>query len=263
MLSLNTHAPFPLDQGYCEHGSNLFPAWHRPYVALLESSITGLAKEIASTYPKALRKDYKLAAEALRWPYWDWARSKVIPDFLYKPLLEVTGPNGLPMLITNPFASYTFQRDTSPDVLQPNPPAAYSQWPYTVKENFTTVRWPMPTNNTQYGPYATNVSALRATLYVNKPYGVSFAQAVLDLMTIDNWECFATTASSTNPNCTFMSIEGIHNLIHLYSGGHLPKPNNTVPGFMSVLETAGFDPIFFLHHANVDRLIALWQVCDY
>ncbi len=24
-------------------------------------------------------------------------------------------------------------------------------------------------------------------------------------------------------------------------------------------QTAGFDPIFFLHHANVDRLVALWQ----
>jgi hypothetical protein len=25
-------------------------------------------------------------------------------------------------------------------------------------------------------------------------------------------------------------------------------------------EVAAFDPIFFLHHCNVDRLLALWQV---
>mmetsp|Transcript_7371 Transcript_7371/g.22388 ORF Transcript_7371/g.22388 Transcript_7371/m.22388 type:complete len:277 (+) Transcript_7371:1528-2358(+) len=29
---------------------------------------------------------------------------------------------------------------------------------------------------------------------------------------------------------------------------------------MSLLQTAGFDPAFFLHHANVDRLLAIWQV---
>lgn len=30
---------------------------------------------------------------------------------------------------------------------------------------------------------------------------------------------------------------------------------------MSYPDYAGFDPIFFLHHANVDRLLALWEWC--
>lgn len=69
-------------------------------------------------------------------------------------------------------------------------------------------------------------------------YIITGSEALEPLSLSQDWECFATTASSTNPNCTFMSIEGIHNLIHLYTGGHLPNPNNTVPGFMSVLEVS-------------------------
>lgn len=166
-------------------GSNLFPAWHRPYVWTLETSITGIAKDIAQTYPAALRMEYKEAAEALRWPYWDWARSKNIPSFLYEASLTVVGNTGKAEVVKNPFASYTFQKATAPDVLQANPPAAYSQWPYTVAENTTTVRWPVPTADTKHGPYATNKTAFKDTLHVNKPYGVSFAQAVLDLMSIE------------------------------------------------------------------------------
>ena len=47
------------------------------------------------------------------------------------------------------------------------------------------------------------------------------------------------------------SLEGIHNTIHNAVGG----PN----GHMTYLATSAFDPIFWLHHCNVDRLFALWQ----
>ena len=48
------------------------------------------------------------------------------------------------------------------------------------------MRWPMAAaNGGAHGPYATNKTAFKATLYVNRPYGVSFAQAVLDLMSAE------------------------------------------------------------------------------
>lgn len=31
---------------------------------------------------------------------------------------------------------------------------------------------------------------------------------------------------------------------------------------MQFPEVAGFDPIFWLHHANVDRLVAMWQALN-
>ncbi|EGN95736.1 hypothetical protein SERLA73DRAFT_142638, partial [Serpula lacrymans var. lacrymans S7.3] len=48
------------------------------------------------------------------------------------------------------------------------------------------------------------------------------------------------------------SLEGVHNNVHQYLGGN---------GHMSDPDYAAFDPIFFLHHCNVDRLFSLWEWC--
>lgn len=47
------------------------------------------------------------------------------------------------------------------------------------------------------------------------------------------------------------SFESPHNIVHDVVG--------CSNGTMYDLNWAGFDPLFMLHHANVDRLIALWQ----
>jgi len=43
-----------------------------------------------------------------------------------------------------------------------------------------------------------------------------------------------------------------HGQVHVGVGGIDP------PGWMSLFETAGLDPIFYLHHANIDRLWEAW-----
>lgn len=49
-----------------------------------------------------------------------------------------------------------------------------------------------------------------------------------------------------------VQYEVAHNHIHYLVGGrHLYS--------MSTLEYTSYDPIFFLHHANVDRLFVIWQ----
>jgi tyrosinase len=49
------------------------------------------------------------------------------------------------------------------------------------------------------------------------------------------------------------SLESVHDTIH-----------NTVgsDGHMSMLAYSSFDPIFWLHHANVDRMFAMWQALN-
>jgi tyrosinase len=49
-----------------------------------------------------------------------------------------------------------------------------------------------------------------------------------------------------------------HNLVHVYAGYYGPI---TAPlyGLMSDPGTAGLDPIFYLHHANIDRMWAIWN----
>lgn len=62
----------------------------------------------------------------------------------------------------------------------------------------------------------------------------------------------ATSAQSALTSGTYASFQnalnGPHGSVHLTTGGD-----------MSSISSAGFDPIFFLHHCNVDRLWWNWQ----
>ena len=48
-----------------------------------------------------------------------------------------------------------------------------------------------------------------------------------------------------------------HDWVHGLVGGG--DPQSQLPGLMSDPDTAGLDPIFWLHHANIDRLWAVWR----
>ncbi len=48
-----------------------------------------------------------------------------------------------------------------------------------------------------------------------------------------------------------------HNLVHVYVGGN--APDGQTYGLMSDPGLAGLDPIFYLHHANIDRMWAMWN----
>lgn len=69
---------------------------------------------------------------------------------------------------------------------------------------------------------------------------------------------FFAFGSGPAANHFFGSLENIHNLLHNFSGGVDPT-NPSVLGDMTNNGTTAFDPIFWSHHANVDRLWAEWQ----
>jgi tyrosinase len=48
-----------------------------------------------------------------------------------------------------------------------------------------------------------------------------------------------------------------HNLVHVYVGGS--APDGQTYGLMSDPGIAALDPIFYLHHANIDRMWAMWN----
>ena len=47
-----------------------------------------------------------------------------------------------------------------------------------------------------------------------------------------------------------------HDLVHVYVGGAI---SNSSYGLMADPGTAALDPIFYLHHANIDRMSAVWN----
>ena len=87
--------------------------------------------------------------------------------------------------------------------------------------------------------------------------------AVYRLFTADyvsNYAAFATSAYLPNQRSKdYISLEGIHNNLHAYSGGFAKDPRVPFYGHMANVPVAAFDPIFWVHHCNVDRLLAIWQ----
>jgi hypothetical protein len=54
-----------------------------------------------------------------------------------------------------------------------------------------------------------------------------------------------------------------HNLLHFAIGGFIattPDGSEGTAGLMGEVETAAFDPIFWIHHSNIDRLWNVWDV---
>ncbi|KAF4497184.1 tyrosinase precursor [Fusarium agapanthi] len=75
-----------------------------------------------------------------------------------------------------------------------------------------------------------------------------------------NWGQFASTKWIAEdqgcPKTGYISLEYIHNNIHNLTGG---SDYATGMGHMSDVPVAAFDPIFWLHHVQIDRLLAIWQ----
>ncbi|KAI0777961.1 hypothetical protein BC629DRAFT_620630 [Irpex lacteus] len=65
----------------------------------------------------------------------------------------------------------------------------------------------------------------------------------------NSWDAMSNDRAGpgTHPELA-SSLEQIHNNIH-----------NKTGGFMGDVPIAAFDPIFWMHHANVDRILAIWQ----
>lgn len=80
--------------------------------------------------------------------------------------------------------------------------------------------------------------------------GMTSRRSTIDTTSFDD---LATSAQSALTEATFSgfqsALNGPHGGVHVRVGGN-----------MSSVSMAGFDPIFYLHHANVDRLWAIWQI---
>ncbi|KAF5391307.1 hypothetical protein D9757_001938 [Collybiopsis confluens] len=220
-------------EGYCTHGSVLFPTFHRPYVLLIEQAIQRAAIAIAATYT-VNKAQYQNAALNLRQPYWDWARNPVPADEVISlDTVTITNPSGQRVSVPNPLRRYTFHPidDSFPD--------PYASWP-------TTLRHPHIS-----GPKAKDdVTELKQAL---TSAGPQIRTKTYNLLTrVHTWPAFSNHTPGDGGSAS-NSLEGIHDGIHVDVGGN---------GHMSDPSVAAFDPIFFMHHAQVDRLLSLWSALN-
>ncbi|KIJ48608.1 hypothetical protein M422DRAFT_247459 [Sphaerobolus stellatus SS14] len=211
--------------GYCVHGTDLFPTWHRSYVVLFEQEVQRHALRIASTYTHD-QLTWEQAAASLRQPYWGWDEiATVVPpaQIISSPTVRIIGPNSpLKVTVANPFLAYRYPPGAN-SVFSP----PHNGWPKTTRYPFA---------NGKSEPIA-----FRSALQMAGPQLVLNTQRLYSLTT---WTEFRTGSGSTS------GLESIHGTVHVRAGG----PN----GNMSLVSVASFDPIFYLHHAQIDRVIELW-----
>lgn len=216
--------------GYCPHNEVLFSSWHRPFLALFEQILVGHARTIAQTYTGADRERYVAAANTLRIPYWDWARDPSLPQSVAAAQITINTPTGR-RTIRNPLYSYVFQ----------NWPFTYDNFGGTIAQYRQTMRCPSTANSQATSRQdVVNSNLRRDSTYLKDSVYLTFTRT----------QSFTIMSSDSQGGYNF---ESPHNTVHNDIGCGNPT------GHMTNLGWSAFDPIFMLHHANVDRLIAMWQ----
>ena len=111
-----------------------------------------------------------------------------------------------------------------------------------------------------------------------RPAGFNAGTSFLDDMTVDHAAAFRDLIFSTDGSGTGTGFGGVangpaqfgpmdqqgdfekapHDTVHTLLGGSETIAGKLVTGLMGNVELSAHDPIFFLHHANIDRLWNLW-----
>jgi len=224
--------------GYCTHSSILFLTWHRPYLALYEQALYNSVQAVAQRFTAgALRDRYVASAKDFRAPYFDWAGqpasgSSAFPTAIASPNISVVDVDGRTKTIVNPINRFVFHP------VNPSRGDFNSNWSRFP----TTVRYPDRSGRSQDSRIAPILANESASLRSNVSL-LLLSYRNFDAFSFNRWD------PSTSPGA-FGSLEDVHNEIHDRVGGG---------GHMSSLEVSAFDPIFWLHHLNVDRMWSIWQ----
>ncbi|KAI0003596.1 Di-copper centre-containing protein [Xylariaceae sp. FL0662B] len=183
-------------------------------------------QRIASAYTGQNASAYLDAGKRFRVPYWDWAANPALPPSIVQENITVNGPQG-PLTLRNPLYSYRWQTY----------PLNQEQFPGSGD-------WPSETTrgsdgHSDFSPDVVNSNLMAVADQLKD-------QIYLTFTTAQGYDQMSTMANSG------VSFEASHNVIH-----------NCVGGSFVSLEVTGFDPLFMLHHANLDRLVALWMAIHF
>ncbi|KAF9699590.1 hypothetical protein EKO04_002625 [Ascochyta lentis] len=217
--------------GYCPHSMALFLGWHRPYLALFEQNLHANIQKIAENAPADQLDRYRWAAYSFRMPYWDWAQgeqSGTVPGFFMTPTTVVATPEGRSIEIWNPLYKYEFKP-------VPSAGAFSGKWPNINH----TIRWPASNNpweESRNSEFAASFIGLRRS--IQDQTAIAFRRGTLNGF----WE----------------ALEMVHGWVHGVIGGGYASGYGG-EGHMWPLEYSSYEPLFWLHHTNVDRLFALYQ----
>ncbi len=268
MMSLDAYEQDERSFGYwarihanqCQHSWEQFLTWHRAYLYFFEQRLQDVDPTVTL-------------------PYWDWAadRDNVVASitdmgstisydngyvppayqcWIDQPGIDALKGLGVPQATLDKLATILGQTYSSGNRLfiaagikwgdDPQSDQAIIQQLAAINPLWHYQRWPGGNNTIIFEAYPTPDDITR----------------ILQL------DSFFEFGSGPEDNHFFGAVENIHNLIHNFSGGLNPnygnstQPmniNNPKAGDMVNAGRTAFDPIFWAHHSNVDRLWAEWQ----
>lgn len=208
------------------------------YEQLLYQHVLAIVDEIKDASTKTR---YQAASKKFRVPYWDWsekppAGEHVLPDIIAKTTTSITYPNGTTATIANPLWGYTFHPLQPEDFPVPDGfTSPYDHWNRTI-------HLPSP-------PDSTDPIDDLATAHNRVDGNLGYARdSIYKLFkSYQRFNQFSNQAPGFN--ISIGNLETVHGSIHdSFLNGHFQFP-----------VTSAFDPLFYLHHANVDRYLAMWQ----
>jgi tyrosinase len=247
----------------CPHGNWWFYVWHRGYLGYFEQTIRNLSKD-----------------DTFAMPYWDWTTLPQIPDSMFDGVLT---PRDMA------FEPYTSNLAVFTSFLRPKLTSYWNSLNSEQRAQLNTRGYGEFENLwndvTGYDPHQASPHGVSGNVAFANPCGSRYLtrdNPKLDEKTAYNVSPFVVYSgllptdfynsennlsfnSSKTPSHhaqpgggnSFSVLEGLaHNKVHNYIGGVGPLdpgPYGYMTNFLSPV-----DPIFFLHHANIDRLWDLW-----
>ncbi|EDQ84727.1 uncharacterized protein MONBRDRAFT_34594 [Monosiga brevicollis MX1] len=231
-----------LTHEFCWHGWTPFFWWHRPLMAEFE----WLLQE-NDPMDKGHNNFDALGAHYLDWDNWD---GLALPPYLSNPQYIVRSDKfadkGFPqhMAFPNPLYRW-FAPVHAEDQL-------HEKFPGQYPDDFNCTTRDPAYRSQAYG-YTESWPVLYTPADPSKKTKAtnSIRDMVHDAMLNPNLEEFATTAAGGSG-----SMEQPHNLFHNRLGGSYGDGSFT--GTMTSLQSI-YDPIFWLHHSNIERQLMSWQ----
>ncbi|EOO01105.1 putative tyrosinase protein [Phaeoacremonium minimum UCRPA7] len=188
--------------------------------------------------------------------YWDWASDPHLPPVVMSPDITLTipgtssGSQDTLYLDHNPLYSYKFTSQYAIDLLQKE-----LNWD-------TTDAW-QESKRCPDADGKSNQEIANVQVGTFHAFKLQTFQALTAINDFDQFTCQAWRHNE-GPQA-YNSVEGMHNNIHNYTGTNdtvLYDNNTKLTGNMTDVQASSFDPVFWLHHVNCDRITALWQALN-
>ncbi|HMJ92523.1 MAG TPA: tyrosinase family protein, partial [Allosphingosinicella sp.] len=243
----------------CPHGNWWFLPWHRGFM--------GYTEQIVRQYS---------GMDDFAFPYWDWTQSPEVPEAMYDGVLD-PGNKAYIQSMSNfrnrfePMLENSGYWIKDPKIDDGGPDTTFGQllarsvrmpddaWFDMLKNPNTIAFFPNPLY-----PNANARGLQRSNRGLDTPTRRSVsAPTLLNALSPRDFVTFASDRTMFHANISgFGVLEGQpHNKVHNNVGGVIyddaTKQTNNIGGFLQN-NLSPVDPLFFLHHSNMDRIWDVW-----